>query len=72
MVLDKLTKYGIKYINVFSVDNVLQRIADPVFLGAVLTEGFLSGGKVVKKAYPDEKVGVLCTNHGKPYIVEYY
>ena len=37
-----------------------------------LTEGFLSGGKVVKKAYPDEKVGVLCTNHGKPYIVEYY
>ena len=70
--IDKLTKYGIKYINVFSVDNVLQRIADPVFLGAVLTEGFLSGGKVVKKAYPDEKVGVLCTNHGKPYIVEYY
>ncbi|RHR67124.1 UDPGP type 1 family protein [Coprococcus sp. AF16-5] len=70
--LDKLTKYGIKYINVFSVDNVLQRIADPVFLGAVLTKGFLSGGKVVKKAYPDEKVGVLCTNHGKPYIVEYY
>ena len=44
-----------RYINVFSVDNVLQRIADPVFLGAVLTEGFLSGGKVVKKAYPDEK-----------------
>lgn len=47
--LNKLTKYGIKYINVFSVDNVLQRIADPVFFGAVLTEGFLSGGKVVKK-----------------------
>lgn len=70
--LDKITKHNIKYINVFSVDNVLQRIADPVFLGAVLTEGFLSGGKVVKKAYPDEKVGVLCTNHGKPYIVEYY
>lgn len=70
--LSKLTEHSIKYINVFSVDNVLQRIADPVFLGAVLTEGFLSGGKVVKKAYPDEKVGVLCTNHGKPYIVEYY
>lgn len=70
--LSKLTEHNIKYINVFSVDNVLQRIADPVFLGAVLKEGYLSGGKVVKKAYPDEKVGVLCTNHGKPYIVEYY
>lgn len=70
--LDKLISHNIKYINVFSVDNVLQRIADPVFLGAVITEGYLSGGKVVKKAYPDEKVGVLCTNHGKPYIVEYY
>lgn len=70
--LETLQKHNIKYINVFSVDNVLQRIADPVFLGAIITEGFLSGGKVVKKAYPDEKVGVLCTNHGKPYIVEYY
>lgn len=70
--LSKLTENNIKYINVFSVDNVLQRIADPVFLGAVITEGYLSGGKVVKKAYPDEKVGVLCTNHGRPYIVEYY
>lgn len=70
--LSKLTEHNIKYINVFSVDNVLQRIADPIFLGAVIKEGYLSGGKVVRKAYPDEKVGVLCTNHGKPYIVEYY
>ncbi len=70
--LSKLTEHNIKYINVFSVDNVLQRIADPVFLGAIIKEGYLSGGKVVRKAYPDEKVGVLCTNHGKPYIVEYY
>ena len=70
--LSKLTEHNIKYINVFSVDNVLQRIADPVFLGAIIKEVYLSGGKVVRKAYPDEKVGVLCTNHGKPYIVEYY
>ncbi len=62
----------VKYINVFSVDNVLQGIADPVFLGAILKEGYASGGKVVKKASPDERVGVLCTNNDKPYIVEYY
>ena len=70
--LKNILDANIKYINVFSVDNVLQRIADPVFLGAVLTEGYESGGKVVKKANPDERVGVLCTNNGKPYIVEYY
>lgn len=70
--LKNILDANIKYINVFSVDNVLQRIADPVFLGAVLAEGYESGGKVVKKANPDERVGVLCTNNGKPYIVEYY
>lgn len=70
--LKNILNANIKYINVFSVDNVLQRIADPVFLGAVLAEGYESGGKVVKKANPDERVGVLCTNNGKPYIVEYY
>lgn len=70
--LQLLLDTNTKYINVFSVDNVLQRIADPVFLGAILTEGYASGGKVVKKAYPEEKVGVLCTNNDKPYIVEYY
>lgn len=70
--LKNILDANIKYINVFSVDNVLQRIADPVFLGAILAEGYESGGKVVKKANPDERVGVLCTNNGKPYIVEYY
>ena len=30
------------------------------------------GAKVVKKAAPDEKVGVMCLEDGKPSIVEYY
>jgi UDP-N-acetylglucosamine/UDP-N-acetylgalactosamine diphosphorylase len=70
--LDEILADNIKYINVFSVDNVLQRIADPVFLGAIITEGYESGGKVVKKANPDERVGTLCMKNGRPYIVEYY
>mgnify|MGYP005918327113 CR=1 FL=1 len=70
--LDKLTKYGIKYINVFSVDNVLQRIADPVFIGATIEKHCAVGSKVVRKAAPDEKVGVMCLEDGKPSIVEYY
>ena len=62
----------IEWLNVFAVDNVLQRIADPCFIGAVIESGKVSGAKVVAKAAPDEKVGVLCLEDGKPSIVEYY
>jgi UDP-N-acetylglucosamine/UDP-N-acetylgalactosamine diphosphorylase len=62
----------IEWLNVFAVDNVLQRIADPCFIGAVIDSGKVSGAKVVAKAAPEEKVGVLCLEDGKPSIVEYY
>ncbi len=32
----------------------------------------MSGAKVVRKADPEEKIGVLCLEDGKPSIVEYY
>ena len=63
---------GIEWINVFAVDNCLQRIADPKFVGATIADGCESGAKVVRKAAPDERVGVLCTEDGKPSIAEYY
>lgn len=62
----------IEWLNVFAVDNVLQRIADPCFIGAVIESGKVSGAKVVAKAYPEERVGVLCLEDGRPSIVEYY
>lgn len=71
-VLDIVKREGIEWLNVFAVDNVLQRIADPVFVGAVINKGCAVGSKVVKKASPDEKVGVMCLEDGKPSIVEYY
>ncbi len=63
---------GIEWLNVFAVDNVLQRIADPYFIGAVLSSGKACGAKVVRKNAPDEKVGVICLEDGRPSIVEYY
>lgn len=68
----KFEKDHIKWLNIFSVDNVLQRIADPVFVGATIDGGYVSGSKVVKKASPTERVGVLCLEDDKPSIVEYY
>ncbi len=70
--LDIVKNSGIEWINVFAVDNVLQRIADPVFVGATIKMQAQVGAKVVKKATKDEKVGVMCLEDGKPSIVEYY
>lgn len=70
--LDDIHAKGVEWLNVFAVDNCLQRIADPLFVGATLAYGCESGAKVVRKAAPDEKVGVLCTEDGKPSIAEYY
>jgi UDP-N-acetylglucosamine/UDP-N-acetylgalactosamine diphosphorylase len=70
--LEDIHERGIEWINVFAVDNCLQRIADPLFVGATIAYGCESGAKVVRKAAPDERVGVLCTEDGKPSIAEYY
>ena len=66
-----LEDLNIKWINVFNVDNVLQRIADPVFVGATIGGNYEIGAKVVRKADPYEKVGVICNKNGHPSVVEY-
>lgn len=70
--LKDLREKGVEWLNVFAVDNVLQQIADPVFVGATIANGCDSGSKVVKKASAQERVGVLCAEDGKPSIIEYY
>lgn len=67
-----LTREGIGYLNVFAVDNVLQNICDPVFIGAVIENGCVSGSKVVRKSSAEEKVGVMCLEDGRPSVIEYY
>ncbi len=70
--LDIVKKCGVEWLNVFAVDNVLQKIADPCFIGATLEKNAAVGAKVVRKNAPDEKVGVMCLMDGHPSIVEYY
>lgn len=71
-VADQVKEAGVEWLNVFAVDNVLQRIADPCFVGATIATGSASGAKVVKKNAPDERVGAICLEDGRPSIVEYY
>jgi len=69
---EDMKEKGVEWLNVFAVDNVLQQIADPVFVGATIQSGCVSGAKVVRKCDPYERVGALCLEDGKPSIIEYY
>lgn len=71
--LDKVIEANdIQWLNVFAVDNVLQRIADPCFVGATIEQQCVCGAKVIRKVDRDEKVGVLCLEDNHPSIIEYY
>ena len=70
--LPLLDKEGIEWLNIFAVDNVLQRICDPCFVGATINAKAEVGSKVIRKAFRDECVGVMCLEDGRPSIVEYY
>ena len=63
---------GLEWLNIYAVDNVLQRIADPIFVGATILSGVNCGAKVVCKNDPHERVGVLCMDGDMPDIIEYY
>ncbi len=70
--VEELHKRGVEWLNIYAVDNVLQRIVDPVFVGATIDSGVNCGAKVICKTNPYEKVGVFCLDGGQPNIIEYY
>ncbi|KAK9007367.1 hypothetical protein V6N11_074295 [Hibiscus sabdariffa] len=71
--LEDMATRGIKYVDCYGVDNALVRVADPTFLGYFIDKGVAAAAKVVRKAYPQEKVGVFVRRgKGGPLtVVEY-
>lgn len=70
--VDVMRKRGISTISYFQVDNPLVKIIDPVFIGYHIMKGMDISSKAVKKAYPEEKMGVFVRYaDGKTGIVEY-
>ncbi|HEX3047355.1 MAG TPA: UDPGP type 1 family protein [Bacillota bacterium] len=69
--LADLKRRGIEWIFLYGVDNALVKVADPGFIGYTIHSGLSSSSKVVSKAHPEEKVGLLCHLNGRPAILEY-
>jgi UDP-N-acetylglucosamine/UDP-N-acetylgalactosamine diphosphorylase len=69
--LADMQKRGIEELFCFQIDNPLVNVPDPAFLGTHLSAGAQVSSKVIRKAYPEEKLGVIGKVDGKPGIIEY-
>lgn len=69
--IEDMKQHNIKWVYVCGVDNIMANMADEVLLGLAIKNNVQSASKSVKKAYPEEKVGIFCKKNGKPAIIEY-
>jgi len=69
--LSWLQEQGIEYVFLYGVDNILAKPCDPPFMGAFIDSKMAAASKVVKKKYPEEKMGVFALKNGLPGVIEY-
>ncbi|MDR3274284.1 MAG: UTP--glucose-1-phosphate uridylyltransferase [Puniceicoccales bacterium] len=69
--LAMLENAGVDTVSYFQVDNPLVRCIDPYLIGIHVKNQAQITSRMVKKLYPEEKVGVFCEHGGKMHVVEY-
>lgn len=70
-ILNDMKRRGIKNIFYHQVDNVLIKIADPVFIGYHVKGNAEMSLKIVIKGQPEEKVGIIVSLNGHLHMIEY-
>ena len=70
-ILKDMEARGVKNIFYHQVDNVLIKIADPVFVGYHWKNEAEMSLKIVKKRHPEEKVGIVVHSNGHLKVIEY-
>ena len=54
-----MKNHNIKWIYICGVDNILANMVDSTLLGLAIKNNIPSASKSVKKAYPEERVGIF-------------
>ncbi len=69
--LERMKNEGVEEIFYFQVDNPLVMVPDPLFLGVHRNVRSQVSSKVIRKAYPEEKLGAIGLVDGKSRVIEY-
>ena len=66
-----MNQYKIEYIHMIGIDNVLNKVLDPFFLGFTVQKELKVAAKVIGKWSPDEAMGVFAQVDGFIDVIEY-
>lgn len=69
--IEEARKRGVEHLFYFQVDNILIRLADPLFLGLHSLLKSDMSLKVLAKTGPEEKIGVVAIEGGETKVIEY-
>lgn len=69
--IEKMKNDGIKWVFVSGIDNILVKVADPLFLALVVDNSTEIGAKTIFKQDPYSRDWVFCRKNGRPAMLGY-